>query len=355
MSASNRPLRVAMLAPIAWRTPPHHYGPWELITSLLTEALVRRGVDVTLFATQDSVTTAKLGGVVPRPYNDDPTVDAKVWEMRHVAHLMERAGAFDIVHNQADFVPLAFSRFITTPMVMTLHGMPSERILPMLAEYQHDVDFVAISDTDRSPELRYAATIPHGIDVDALPFEPSPKRELLFFGRIHPDKGTASAIRIARAAGVPLHIAGIVQDQRYFAEQVEPWIDCVSVRYSGALGGAARLAALGSATALLHPIDFEEPFGLSVVEALACGTPVIAFRRGSMPDLVRDGETGFVVDDIDGAVTAVARVDTIDRAACRADVAARFSVDRMAADYHALYQAIVDRRATGRNNVAAIR
>jgi glycosyltransferase involved in cell wall biosynthesis len=340
------PIRVAMLAPIAWRTPPHHYGPWELATSVLTEALVARGVDVTLFATQDSATSATLAGVVPRPYNDDPAIDAKVWEMRHVAHVMERASAFDIIHNQADFVPLAFSRMIATPMITTVHGMPSERILPMLREYQHDVDYVAISATDRSPELRYAATIPHGIDVASFPFVAHPVRELLFFGRIHPDKGTAIAIQVARAAGIPLRIAGIVQDTRYFEEEVRPHIDGVTVRYEGPLGGTARLEALGSAMALLHLIDFAEPFGLSVAEALACGTPVIAFRRGSMADLVRNGETGFVVDTAEQATAAIARLGRIDRAACRADVRTRFSADRMAADYHRLYAEVLARRRT---------
>lgn len=350
------PLRIAMLAPIAWRTPPHHYGPWELSTSVLTEALVARGLDVTLFATQDSATSGTLAGVVPRPYNDAPGIDAKVWEMRHVAHVMERAGEFDLIHNQADFVPLAFSRMIRTPIVTTLHGMPSERILPMLEEYQHDVDYVAISATDRSPNLRYAATIPHGIVVDAFPFGAEPVRELLFFGRIHPDKGTAVAIQVARAAGIPLHIAGIVQDERYFEEEVRPHIDGVTVRYSGALGGAERLSALGSAMALLHLIDFEEPFGLSVVEALACGTPVIAFRRGSMPDIVRDGETGFVVDTPEQAVAAIDRIAGIDRRACRADVLTRFSADRMAADYHALYEEVLARLAPKRRApLAAIR
>lgn len=339
-SSAARPLRVAMLAPIAWRTPPRHYGPWELATSLLTEALVARGVDVTLFATQDSRTKGTLAGVVPRPYNEDLSVDAKVWEMRHVAHVMERADAFDIIHNQADFVPSAFSRFVTTPIVTTLHGMPSERILPMLAEYQHDVNYVAISETDRSPHLRYAATIPHGIDVTSFPFEPAPVRELLFFGRIHPDEGTATAIQVARAADLPLHIAGIVQDQHYFETEVQPWIDGVNVRFSGVLGGTARLAALGRAVGLLHLIDFEEPFGLSVVEALACGSPVIAFRRGSMPHLIRHGVTGFVVDTVDAAVDAVSALPALDRRRCREDITRRFSVDRMAREYHELYSDI---------------
>ena len=330
-----------MLAPIAWRTPPHHYGPWELATSMLTEALVRRGVDVTLFATLDSETGGRLEGVVPRPYNEDPSIDAKVWEMRHVAHVMERADEFDIIHNQADFVPLAFSRLIATPMITTLHGMPSERILPVLREYQNDVAYVAISETDRNPALRYAATIAHGIDVASFPFLEAAPQELLFFGRIHPDKGTATAIRVAQAAGLPLHIAGIVQDQPYFETEVQPWIDGIRVRFSGALGGRARLDALGSAAALLHLIDFEEPFGLSVVEALACGTPVIAFGRGSIPDLVCHGRTGFVVDTIEQAVAAVGRLGSINRLDCRTDVETRFSVERMALEYHELYKSVV--------------
>ena len=344
MRVADRPVRVAMLAPIAWRTPPHHYGPWELSTSVLTEALMRRGVEVTLFATQDSETSATLAGVVPRPYNEDPSIDAKVWEMRHVAHVMERAGEFDIIHNQADFVPLAFSRLIDTPMITTLHGMPSDRILPMLREYQDDVHYVAISETDRSPTLRYAAMIPHGIEVDAFPFEANPSDELLFFGRIHPDKGTAIAIQVARAAGRRLHIAGIVQDQPYFEMHVKPWIDDEHVRFSGSLGGTEKLRALGSASALLHLIDFDEPFGLSVVEALACGTPVIAFRRGSMPHIVTHGVTGFVVDTFDQAIAAVGEIARIDRADCRRDVAERFTADRMALRYHELYCSLLGRK-----------
>ncbi len=330
-----------MLGPIAWRTPPRAYGAWELVTSLLTEALVARGHDVTLFATQDSLTAAKLDAVVPAPYSEDPSVDAKVWEIRHVAHAMERAGDFDIIHNQADFVPLGFSRLVRTPMVMTLHAKPSDAILPMLAEYQHDAHYVAISDSDRHPDLRYAATILHGIDVGSFPFVAEPQEDLLFFGRFHPDKGPADAIRAARLAGRKLRMAGIVQDQGYFAREVAPHIDGEQIVFEGALGGQARLDALGQARAMLHLIGFDEPFGLSVVEALACGTPVIAFRRGSMATLIRHGETGFVVDTLDEAVEAIGRIGEIDRAACRADVAKRFSVDTMADAYVDLYRRVL--------------
>ena len=334
-------MRIAMLAPISWRTPPRHYGPWELVTSLLTEALVARGVDTTLFATQDSATAAKLAGVCPAPYSEDPSIDAKVWEMLHVAHVFERASEFDLIHNQADFVPLAFSRLVATPLVTTIHGFSSQRILPVFKAYQDLVHYVAISDADRHPDLRYAATIHHGIRLEDFPFDPRGSEDLLFFGRIHPDKGAAEAIAAARRAGRRLIMAGIVQDQDYHDAQVAPALDQRSVVFRGPLGGPARAQALGSARALLHLVNFEEPFGLSVVEALACGTPVIASNRGSMPELIDHGVTGFLVDSVDAAVDAIDRVGEIDRAACRAAVAARFTVDRMADRYLDLYRSIL--------------
>lgn len=330
-----------MLAPISWRTPPRHYGPWEQVTSLLTEALVARGVDVTLFATKDSLTAARLDAVVPAPYSEDPTIDAKVWEMLHVAHVFEQADRFDLIHNQADFVPLAFSRLVETPVVTTIHGFSSQRILPAYREYQARVHYVAISDADRHPDLRYAATIHHGIPLQDFPFDPLGGEDLLFFGRIHPDKGAAEAIAAAYRTGRKLTIAGIVQDRDYYDAQVAPVLDGGSVSYLGPVGGALRAKTLGSARALLHLINFDEPFGLSVVEALACGTPVIACNRGSMPELIEHGVTGFLVDSPDEAVDAIGRLGDIDRAACRAAVSARFTVDRMADRYLALYRSIL--------------
>ncbi len=334
-------MRIAMLAPISWRTPPRHYGPWELVTSLLTEALVARGVDVTLFATLDSQTAGTLAGVCPRPYSEDPTIDAKVWELLHVSHVFERAGEFDLIHNQADFVPLAFSRFVDQPLVTTIHGFSSERIVPVFQRYQDRVSYVAISDADRHTDLRYAATIHHGIPLDDFPFDADGSEDLLFFGRIHPDKGAAEAIDVARRVGRRLVMAGIVQDQGYYEREVAPAVDGTKVVYGGAVGGAERTRLLGSARALLHLINFDEPFGLSVIEAMACGTPVIARNRGSMRELVEHGVTGFLVDDQDGAIAAVARLGEIDRNACRAAVAARFSVDHMADRYLALYRTLI--------------
>lgn len=334
-------MRVAMIAPIAWRTPPRHYGPWELVTSLLTEALVKRGIEVTLFATLDSQTTATLAGVVPASYGDNPAIDAKVCEYRHLAHVFERADEFDLIHNQADFPAHAFSGLVRTPMVTTVHGLSSERILPMYEPYQDRIHYVAISDSDRHPKLRYAATIHHGIDVDTFPFDAQGSDDLLFFGRIHPDKGAREAIEVGRRAGRAIRLYGIVQDEHYFTRQVQPLLDGQTARFHGVVGGSARLAALGQARALLHLVKFHEPFGLSVVEAMACGTPVIANRRGSMPEIIQDGVNGFLVDDADEALEAVERVGELDRREVRRSVERRFHVDRMADDYISLYRSIL--------------
>ncbi|WP_250933468.1 glycosyltransferase family 4 protein [Aporhodopirellula aestuarii] len=337
-------MRIAMLAPIAWRTPPRAYGPWELVTSMLTEALVKRGVDVTLFATLDSETSGKLDGVVPAPYGDDPSIDAKVWEFRHLAHLFEQADQFDLIHNQADFPAHAFARLIDTPIVTTIHGFSSDRILPMYLEYQDVVHYIAISDADRHPSLRYAATIHHGIPIDDFPFVSKRSEELLFFGRIHPDKGAAEAITVARRSGRHLHMYGIVQDREYHESHVVPANDGTHVTYHGAVGGTQRLDALGNARALLHLINFDEPFGLSVIEAMACGTPVIASRRGSMPELIEHGVTGFLVDSLEEAEQAIERIDEIDRSTVRRSVAERFSTDRMADNYLTAYHRILAAR-----------
>jgi glycosyltransferase involved in cell wall biosynthesis len=338
-------MRIAMLAPISWRTPPRHYGPWELVTSLLTEALVAKGVDVTLFATADSETAGTLKAVVPTGYSEDRSLDAKVMEMLHVSNVFEHAAEYDLIHNQADFVPLAFSRLVDTPQVTTIHGFSSERIVPVFKRYEDRVHYVAISDADRHADLKYAATIHHGIRIDEFPFDATGSDDLLFFGRIHPDKGAADAIRAAQATGHRLLMAGIVQDEGYHAREVAPHVDGDRIVFDGPLGGAARTHALGHAKALLHLIHFDEPFGLSVIEAMACGTPVIAYNRGSMPELIEHGVTGFLVDTFDEAVAAIGRIGEIDRTACRRAVEARFTVERMAERYLELYARIL---GTGR-------
>ena len=334
-------MRVAMLSSISWRTPPRAYGPWELVTSLLTETLVERGVDVTLFATLDSITKGKLNGVAPKGYSEDPSLNAKVWEALHIAHCFERAAEFDLIHNQADFMPLVFSELVDTPIVTTIHGFSSPSILPAYQRYQDRSAYAAISDSDRAPSLSYAATIHHGIPIDEFPFDPAGSDDLLFFGRFHSDKGAGDAVRAARAAGRKLVMAGIVQDSDYFAREVAPFIDERNVEYRGVLGGADRVRALGSARAMLHLIGFEEPFGLSVIEAMACGTPVIAYRRGSMPELIVDGVTGFLVGTFDQALAAIEHIAEISRSACRRHVERHFTVDRMADRYLELYRRLL--------------
>lgn len=332
-------MRVAMLAPIAWRVPPRHYGPWELVVSRLTEGLVARGVDVTLFATADSVTSAALEAVVARPYEEDPEADAKVAECLHIAAAFERADEFDVLHNHFDFLPLTYSRLVSTPVVSTIHGFSSERIVPVYRRYDDRVAYVAISEADRHPDLTYAATVHHGIAVEEVPLGTgSSDGTLVFLGRIHPDKGTAEAIEVARRAGRPLVIAGIVQDQAYFEAQVRPHVDGDRVRFLGPVGPAERDEVLGAADALLHLVSFAEPFGLSMVEAMACGTPVIATPLGAVPEVVADGRTGFVVGDVDAAVVAVGRLAELDRADCRAHVQQHFSVDRMVDGYLEVYE-----------------
>lgn len=332
-------MRVAMLGPIAWRTPPTHYGPWERVTSLLTEGLVARGVDVTLFATADSVTTAELDAISPHGYAEDPTMDGRVWEALHVAHALERSGDFDLVHNQLDWLPLAFSDSWHAPMVTTIHGFGGRSTMPAYAASASR--FVSISDSDRSPDLAYVATVHHGIDIAELGWEPNPGESLVVFGRIHPDKGTADAIEIARRAGRRLVICGPIQDGPYFSEHVEPQIDGDAVVYLGSVDPVLRSRVLGSGAALLHPIHFDEPFGLSVIEAMACGTPVIAYRRGSMTEIIDEGVTGFSVNDLDAAVAVVDRTVLLERSVVRATAQERFGIDRMVGQYLTVYDRIL--------------
>ena len=334
-------LRVLVLAPIAWRVPPRHYGPWEQFVSLLTEGLVERGIDVTLFATADSLTRASLVGSAPTGYAEDPGLDAKVWESLHISAAFERASEFDLIHNSFDFLPLSYSGLVETPVVTTIHGFSSERILPVYQKYNRRSHYVAISDADRHPSLDYVATVHHGIDMQAFSVGCAPRGYLLFFGRIHPDKGTAEAIEVARRAGLPLVIAGIVQDAAYFERAVRPKLDGERVRFIGAVGPERKNALLGGARALLHLVDFDEPFGFSVVEAMAAGTPVIANRRGSMPEIVRDEESGFLVDSIDAAAMAVQRVAELSPARVRASVEERFHANRMVDDYLSVYERVL--------------
>ena len=336
-----------MLAPISWRVPPRHYGPWEQIVSTITEGLVARGVEVTLFATADSITKARLEAVCPQGYSEDLSLDAKVWEGMHIAHCFERAGEFDLIHNHFDFLPLTYSRLVSTPVLTTIHGFSSSRILPAYRRYDQSTHYVSISNADRSPDLSYAATIHHGIQIDQFPLSKSDEGYLLFFGRIHPDKGCAEAVALAQRLDRPLQIAGIIQDEGYFRTEVEPHLG-EQITYIGPVGPERRAKLLGGAAVLLHLINFDEPFGLSVVEAMACGTPVIATARGSMPELIQPGINGFLIDAPSEADAAVAACADLDRKAVRTSVSERFSAQRMVDDYIRVYLEITGSGTSGR-------
>jgi glycosyltransferase involved in cell wall biosynthesis len=334
-------MKIAVLASIAWRTPPRHYGPWEQMASNLTEGLDAAGIDVTLFATRDSITSGKLNAVIDKSYEEDREADAKVSECLHISNLMEQADQFDLIHNHYDFLPLTYSGLIRTPMITTIHGFSSEKIIPVYQKYNSSGHYVSISNSDRHPSLKYLSTVYNGLRTEE--FDPGTGQGdyLLFFGRIHPDKGTSEAIQIALKTKRRLIIAGIVQDVNYFKEKVEPFLND-QIIFIGAAGPEKRNQLLGSATALLHPISFEEPFGLSVAEAMLCETPVIAFDRGAMPELIKDHKTGFLVKNIDEAVAAVEAIHTIDRAGCRFWAMQNFSQKKMAEDYISLYHQILN-------------
>lgn len=336
-------MRIAMLAPISWRTPPKHYGPWEWVTSLLTEGLVERGIDVTLFATQNSITKARLRGVAPQGHSEDESLDPKVWECLHISEAFEHAEEFDLIHNQFDFLPLTYSGLVRTPVLTTIHGFSSAGILPVYEKYNKRCHYVSISNADRNPNLDYIATIYHGIPLQEFPFTVRPQDYLLFFGRIHPDKGVFEAIQLARAVRSRLIIAGIIHDQRYFDDRVAPFVDGDQITFIGPVSGEKRADMLGNARAILHLINFDEPFGMTVIEAMACGTPVIAIARGAMPELIRNRVTGFLIDHWQQGIDLVKQVHGLERRKCREWIEQSFTRERMVQRYLEVYEKILQK------------
>ena len=333
---------MAILSPVAWRTPPRQYGAWETVASNIAEGLVARGWDVTLFASGDSVTAARLHAVVERGYEEDRSIDPKVAEYLHIPEVFEHAAEFDLIHSHYDFMALAYSRLVKTPMVTTIHGFSSARILPVYRKYG-DGYFVSISNSDRLPGLNYLATVYNGIDMSLYPFQERGGEDLIFLGRIHPDKGVHLAIEVARLSGRRLVIAGIIQDQTYFEEQVKPHLDGAMIRFIGPVDVAGKNELFARACALLHLNTIPERFGLVLAEANAAGVPVIAMDLGSCREVIDDGVTGFLVSDPLGAARCLAQVPQIERSACRQRVKQCFSVDTMVQDYERVYSTILER------------
>jgi glycosyltransferase involved in cell wall biosynthesis len=336
--------RIAILAPVAWRTPPRQYGAWETVASNITEGLTARGWDVTLFATRDSITKARLHAVIDKGYEEDSSIDPKVAEYLHISEAFEHAAEFDLIHSHYDFMALTYSHMVKTPVLTTVHGFSSPKIMPVYRKYR-DGYFVSISDSDRAPGLNYLATVYNGIDLSLYPFQETPGEELVFLGRIHPDKGVHLAIAVARMSGLPLLIAGIIQDKEYFEKQVEPYLDNREIRYIGPVDVAGKNELFSRARALLHLNTIPERFGLVLAEANAAGVPVVAMDLGSCREVIEDCQTGILVQGVNEAVEALKRIHKIDRATCRRRVQNCFSIDTMVEAYERVYCGIFDQEA----------
>jgi len=341
-------LRIAMVAPLHESVPPKLYGGTERVVSFLTEELVRLGMDVTLFATGDSVTNARLRPGAPRGLRmDSGTHDRLACHFAMIHDVMESADEFDVMHFHIDYLHYPVSRALGLNQVTTLHGrLDLPELLPLYRRFD-DMPLVSISDAQRDPLpfANWVATIHHGLPKDLLAFSPKSSGYLAFLGRISPEKGPDRAIRIAQRAGRPLRIAAKVDaaDRRYYESVVKPLIDKGGdIEFVGEIGDADKAAFLGGAAALLCPLDWPEPFGLVMIEALACGTPVVAWPCGSVREILRDGVNGRIVTSEDEAVAAVEAIDSLDRAACRSDFETRFTVQRMARDYIRVYRRLLD-------------
>lgn len=337
----NHKKKIAVLSPVAWRTPPRQYGAWETVASNITEGLVKRGWDVTLFATRDSITKGKLHAIIPRGYEEDKAIDPKVAEYLHLSEIFEHAHEFDLIHSHYDFMALTFSRLVRTPVLTTIHGFSSPKIMPVYEKYRNNY-FVSISDSDREEGLNYLGTVYNGIDLSLHEFYEKGGEPLIFLGRIHPDKGTHLAIEVARKSSRKLVIAGIIQDEAYFKEKVGPEIDGSQIVYIGPVGPRERNELFQDAYALLHLNTIPERFGLVLVEAGASGVPVIAMDKGSCREVIEDGQTGFLVQNVDEAVQMLDRIPKINRHKCRERVEKYFSLSVMVSHYEKIYQKILN-------------
>lgn len=353
-------LRIGILGPITWRTPPRRYGPWEQVVAHLADGLARRGHDVTLFATADSVTGARLVAVAPRPLGEDPGLDPKVWEFLHVGEALKHAAAdrFDVLHNHFNAFPLVFSPLVNIPIVTTLHGsaLLEPAVRPIYRRFA-GLPYVSISDAERAglPELNYVETVYNGIDLDQFTYSPSHLGYLAFLGRMSPKKGAHLAVELARRTGLPLRMAAIIppDERAFFEREIRPHLDGRAITYVGEIGPGERDRFLGGAMALVHLCTEPEPFGLALVEAQACGTPVIGMRLGAVPEVVRHGVTGMVVSTLDEAERAVKRIPDLDRSACRRWVQSRFDVDRMVEAYERVYERLL-RASASRTQPATV-
>jgi len=332
-------LRLAILGSISWPSPPPGYGPWEQIAYNIAEGMLARGIDVTLFATGNSQTRAKLVSSVPVGLNEDPALNGEVYTSLHIASLFERAGEFDLIHNNFDWKPLTYALATSSPpMLTTIHGFSSPPILAAYYRCAQRSFFCSISDSDRDPGLGYLGTAYNGIDPREFTFVDRPGDYIVFLGRWHPEKGAHLAIEIAKRAGVRLKMAAIPQDERYFNELIAPHIDGDRIQNLGPVQREARDELLRGALALVHMTTRPERFGLTMVEAMACGAPVLGARMGSTREIVADGITGFLCDSVSDAVARVPALAGLSRHACRQRVEELFTIERMVESYCSYYE-----------------
>ena len=340
-----RGLRVAILSTISWPTPPPGYGPWEQVAFNIADGMRRRGLDVTLFATGNSQFEGRVRSVIPVGLEEDRALNGEVFSALHIGEFFERAHEFDLLHNNFDWKPMTYALgHPTPPMLTTIHGFSSPQILAAYYTCAKRSFYCSISDADRDPGLSYVATTYNGIDPAEFTFNGRPGDYLVFLGRFHPEKGTHLAIEIAKRAGLRLKIAAIHQDERYFKEEIEPHIDGDQIQFLGPVQREAREELLRNALALVHMTTRPERFGLTMIEAMACGTPVLGADMGSVPEIVVDGETGFVCKTVDDAVARVSQLAVLDRRLCRSRVEAEFSVERMIDRYLLAYEAVIHQK-----------
>jgi glycosyltransferase involved in cell wall biosynthesis len=331
-------LKVAILGAISWPTPPPGYGPWEQVAYNIARGLTTRGLDVTLFATANSRSPGRLAAVVPVGLNEDRALNADVCSELHIASCFARAREFDLIHNNFDWKPLLYALAVPgPPLVTTVHGFSSPPILGAYYAGAARSFYCSISDADRDPGLAYLATTYNGIDPGEWTFRDRAGDYLLFLGRFHPEKGAHLALEVARKSGLRVKLAGIPHDETYFRELIEPHVDGDAVQFLGPVSGRARDDLVGGALALVHMTTRPERFGLTLIEAMACGTPVLGARMGSIPEIVVDGVTGFLCDDVADAVTKVPQLAMLSRRACRDHVEATFSIERMVDRYAVAY------------------
>jgi glycosyltransferase involved in cell wall biosynthesis len=340
-------MRIAQVAPLWESVPPKLYGGTERVVSYITEELVRQGHDVTLFASGDSETAARLEAIAPQALRLNTGIFNR--DAPQIL-LLERAfgspGEFDVIHSHLDFWGFPLQRRLPIPSVTTLHGrLDLPELVPVFREFM-DRPVISISQAQRSflPWANWAGTVHHGLPRDLYSYHPEPGKYLAYLGRISPEKRPDQAIEIAKRVGIPLRIAAKVDpaDRAYFEAAVEPLMNHPLIEYVGEINDAEKDDFIGEALALLCPYDWPEPFGIVFIESLACGTPVIAYRRGSVPEIIDDGVTGFVNETLEEMANSVKRIETIDRAQCRAAFDTRFTVERMARDYVRIYEQVIN-------------